>query len=178
MDLHPYDGVNRRFLHTDIDRTAGFDVIARILRLPISLLKNDILYDLSFYSGGVGIIDRLAISLPADVTLWASIIDKLGAKTIEAANQNSDWASDLAWLVSDGEDDEEEENELIIVDREAAIKFVNGERYKFQTSCKTIDRIYFTEESNVNSWCALWGEDRNIKALHYLVCQVNDWDAN
>ena len=118
LNLHPYDGVERCFRHTDRDRTTGFEVIARVLHLPVPSAYNVIFYDLSFYSGGVGIIDRLAISLPANRTIWESVITSFRAETLEEAN-NSDWAPELFWLLSSGED---EEDETTVIVCEAAVE--------------------------------------------------------
>jgi hypothetical protein len=164
MDLHPYDGAERRFWHTDRDRTIGLDVIARLLP-SIGSSPNDLRYDLSFYSGGIGIIDRLAIALPVNPTVWQSVIAKLKAKTIADANQDAEWVADLALLIWDIEEDDE--NEPSVVEYEAAIKFVNSERREFQTLCTTLDKIYFTDGSNVNGWCVLWGNDRYLNYLAY-----------
>jgi hypothetical protein len=65
MNLHPYDNIERRYRHTDIPNAEGLAVAARLLQLPEPLSGDEVFYDLSFFSGGIGVLDRLAISLPA-----------------------------------------------------------------------------------------------------------------
>jgi hypothetical protein len=66
MNLHPYDGVERRYRHTDAERDTGLAIVARLLRLPHISSSQVVGYDLSFYSGGIGVLDKLAITLQAD----------------------------------------------------------------------------------------------------------------
>ena len=162
MELHPYDGIERCFRHTDTDRTTGFDIIAQLLQLQICPPYNDILYDLSFYSGGFGIFDRLAISLPANRKIWESTIVKLGAKTLEDANQDLSWTSELVWLLSD-----DEEDEIAVILRETAVRFINNSRCEFQSSCKMVNWIYFIDGSNINHWGTLWGDATRLNYRAY-----------
>jgi hypothetical protein len=92
MDLHPYDGVERRFRHTDAEREMGLAIVAQLLRLPRIPSNHVLLYDLSFYSGGIGALDNLAITLQPDQATWASIAEALRAKTPEQASQDARWA--------------------------------------------------------------------------------------
>lgn len=65
FDLHPYDGTDRRFRDSDADTTKGRRIVAFLLRLPAPPPLEGLRYDLNFYSGGIGVLDRLAISIVA-----------------------------------------------------------------------------------------------------------------
>lgn len=156
IKLHPYDGLERRFRHTDKDRRAGLEIIAQLLLLPIDSLGEGTLYDLSFYSGGIGTLDRLAITLPASSRLWVKVVAALGLQTPEEAMNDSDWFEDFIWLLAG--------DESIASLSDAAVAFVNRERLEFQAPCSPSDLIYFAPHSTVNSWLALWGDEA---MLHY-----------
>ena len=159
MELHQYDGVNRRFRHTDSDRETGLAIVAQLLYLPIPPSDDGVLYELSFSSGGMGILDTLAITLPADRTLWANLITAVGAKTPEDAITDLGWADDLVWLLSN------EQEPLAL--REAAVQFINRTRCTFQAVCDTTHRILFADGSNVNTWSVLWGDDTRLNYCGY-----------
>jgi hypothetical protein len=158
VDLHPYDNVERRFRHTDQARADGREVVARVLHLS-EPPAGDVFYDLSFFSGGIGVVDQLAITLPADPALWSRVISSLRARTPEEAVADRSWAGDLIWLLTD------EEEEVPI--RPAAIQFINRHRQDFQAKCDSSSRILFGNESNVNCWSVVWGDDTQLDYLGY-----------
>jgi hypothetical protein len=160
MDLHPYDNVEHRFRHTDATRDEGYAVAARVLGVP-ETLAGEVLFDLSFFSGGIGVLDRLAITLPADPALWSSVASFLRGRTPEEATVDASWARDFIWLLTD------EEEEVPI--RPAAVRFINQQRREFQGECLPSSRILFRHESDVNGWEALWGDDTRLNYLGY--CQ-------
>ncbi len=157
--MHPYDGVERRFRHTDADRNTRLDLIAQLLHLPKPPAGDDVLYDLSFYSGGIGVLDNLAITLAADPAIWASVTTVLAARTPEEAVTDPGWADDFVWLLT-GE-------EAQVSAREAAVQFINSERRDFQSACDATSRILFVDASDVNSWVALWGDDATLNYRSY-----------
>ena len=154
-DLHPYDGSEKQFRHSDPDRDAGLVVVAHLLRLPHPPSGDAVLYELSFYSGGIGILDRLAITLAADPTTWERVVEALRAKTPEDAANDPDWADDFLWLLG-------VEDALVSI-REGAIAFINNERREFQSLC----HIFFVAGSNVNGWTVLWGDDTTFNYYGY-----------
>lgn len=158
MDLHPYDNVERRFSHTDAARTEGRSVVARVLRLPAPP-TGELLYDLSFFSGGIGVLDHLAITLPADPALWSQITASHRGHTPEAAAWDDEWARELIWLLTGEEGD--------VPIRPAAVQFVNRHRREFQTECTLASRILFEYPSDVNDWTAVWGDDTWLNYLGY-----------
>ncbi len=158
MDLHPYDNVERRFRHTDSAGEEGRGVVARVLRLP-QPPAGKLLYDLSFFSGGIGTLDKLAVTLPADPALWSCVATSFSGRTPEEAAQDRSWIEDLLWLLT-GE-------ELEVPIRPAAVQFINQHRREFQAECVSSSRILFGHESDVNDWEALWGDDTLFNYLGY-----------
>lgn len=158
MDLHPYDNAERRFRHTDPARDEGRVVVARVLRLP-EPPAGELLYDLSFFGGGIGVLDRLAIALPADPELWSRVASSLRGRTPEEAAAVRSWAGELTWLFT-GE-------EGVVPIRPAAVRFINQHRREFQAECVPSSRILFGRESDVNDWVVLWGEDTRLNFLGY-----------
>ncbi|HEY7180908.1 MAG TPA: hypothetical protein VIC84_05795 [Blastocatellia bacterium] len=159
MDLHPYDGVDRRYRHTDADPSMGLAIVEHILGLPRIPPSEGVLYDLSFYSGGIGVLDRLAIAIPADPGLWAGVITALNAREPEDAANDVVWAGDFRWLIQGAE-------QLSPI-REAAMKFVNSERIPFQEECTPRSRLLFQSDSDVNDWAVIWGTDHHLNYLGY-----------
>lgn len=158
VDLHPYDSVRRRFCHTDAAQDEGRALIARLLGLPAPL-AGELLYDLSFFSGGIGVIDHLAITLPSDGALWSRVAGSLCARTLAEAAADQSWAGDLIGLLTG----EEEAVPL----RPAAVQFINQHRREVQAECAPASCILFGYESNVNDWVVLWGEDAQLNYLGY-----------
>jgi hypothetical protein len=149
LNLHPYDGVERRFRHTDADPETGLALVAKLLSIEVPIeVRREALYNLSFYSGVVGVVDHLAITIPADPGVWQEVVDKLQLRTPQQASEDASWADDFAWLVCSD-----------------AVEFLNSERQPFQDPCEASGRIYFQQSSDVNHWIAVWGCDQR---LHYL----------
>jgi hypothetical protein len=158
VDLHPYDNVERRFRHTDPARDEGRVVVARVLGLP-EPPAGELLYDLSFFSGGIGVLDREAITLPADSALWSSVASSLRGRTPEEAATDRSWVRKLIWLLTDGEEE--------VPIRPAAVRFINQHRRAFQAECVPSSRILLGHESDVNDWVVLWGDDTRLNYLGY-----------
>jgi hypothetical protein len=159
MDLQPYDGIERRFRHTDVDPRAGLDLIARLLRLSQPPAPDEALYELSFYSGGTGVLDRHALAIRVTPAVWAHVASALNAVTPEEAGMAPDWADELAWLLAG----EEERIPL----RHAAVAFINSKRRDFQAECSPADHILIVDGSGVNYWSVLWGTDQLLNYLGY-----------
>jgi hypothetical protein len=159
VDLHPYDGRERDFRHTDVDRAAGLHIVAKVLALPQAPEVDGVKYELSFYSGGIGILDKLAITLPAGVASAEAVVARLGLVTPDAAAADEAWGSDFLWLV----DDEEEPLPL----RQAAIRFINEERRSFQPECLGTDSFWFANDCSVNAWTALWEHEGALSFLGF-----------
>jgi hypothetical protein len=153
-DLHPYDGGTRVFAHADADPSKGLAIVARVLGTPSASLVEP-RYQLSFYSGGLGIEDRLAISVTGADAL-AALGKRLRLCTPEEAAADPNAREDFLWLVED------EDHPLPVA--EAAARFLNERRASFQDVC-TPTALWFDADSTVNAWTAVWlAEGR----LHYL----------
>jgi hypothetical protein len=159
MDLHPYDGVDRHYRHSDADPAAGLAIVARTLGLAETPSSEGLLYDLSIYSGGIGVLDRLAIAIPADPGLWGAVTAALTAREPEDAANDAEWAKDFLWLMHG--------NEPPSPVREAAMKFVNRERRSFQEQCTPGSRLLFQRHSDVNDWAVIWGTDARLNYLGF-----------
>lgn len=157
MDLHPYDGGTRCFSHTDANRANGLQTVARVLSIQQSSLPKQTLYDLSFYSGGMGIMDRLAITLPVNEELIAEIMQGLDAWSPESLVADPEFAEGFLWFINAEEDPDSS--------RERAVDFINKHRQSFQTDCAPEHEIWFDAWSDCNDWKALW---RTGNHLHYL----------
>ena len=150
-DLHPYDGVTRRFRHTDAETAAGLAAVGKLLRWagPLAGLE----YDVSFYSGGVGVLDTLAITFSVGAEGWGPFVRALDAVAVVELVGDEDFL----WLVRGDE-------ETVAV---AVVEFVNEQRKEFQPVCLGTDRVFFQRWSNVNDWLVLWGADSRLSYLAY-----------
>jgi hypothetical protein len=75
--LHDYQGIRHHFKDDDLNPRLlerGQAIIIEILKLPSLIDVSPIRYDLSFYSGGMGIIDNLFIKLSCNSTKASEII--------------------------------------------------------------------------------------------------------
>lgn len=146
-DLHPYDGKTRRFAHDDAEAGEGPSLVARLLGLDAPPAGDGLRYELSFYSGGIGVLDHLAIAVPADAARVARVVRHLGGRSPEEAIKIPAWAESFRWLV--GADDAP-------TIRDAAVRFLDEQRSAFQPACEVGHEIWFAEDSGVNTWSAAW----------------------
>jgi len=159
MDLHPYDGKEHRYRHTDSDLAPGVRIVMDLLHLPAPPSASGLMYDLSFYSGGIGVMDRLAITLPRESSNVPVILARLSCKPPEEIASDPSCQDDFLWLI-DNEDDP-------LPVRAAATRFINENRQEFQPECQVSSAMWFVAESNVNAWTALWETDGVLSYLAY-----------
>jgi hypothetical protein len=156
-DLHPYDGQERCFRHDDWDppRLArGRALVARMLSLLSPPPPEGLRYDLRFYSGGIGVMDRIHVALPLAPAEVDAIVARLGLQVPEAAAGDAVWGEDFVWLVQD------EDDPCLL--REAVERFVEKERADFQPSLGAQGRVWFAPASGVNAWSVLYEADRDV----------------
>lgn len=155
-DLHPYDDKTRLFQHTDPDPSEGLVIAAGLLGRPAGSLV-DARYRLSFYSGGFGIIDKLAISVACDdpPSVFAARDDLWSPEELAA---DAELKAGFLWLVED------EDAPLPVA--EAAARFVNAERQPFQPACAP-DALWFESISGVNAWTATWLAEGRLNLLAF-----------
>ena len=159
-DLHPYDNKDRRFRHDDVDpsqRLRASKVIARVLALPSPPPSEGLRYNLSFYSGGLGIVDRLAITFPCSPAEVDAIVARLQFVTPEIAVTDAAAREGLENLVLD----EDEPQSL----RTGMRAFVEKERAEFQPPPGERSRVWFSPDSGVNFWSLVYEQDG---LLHFI----------
>ena len=125
MNLHPYDGKQRRFRHDDADPAEGTCIVERILRIDLPRPIPELRYELSFYSGGIGVIDHIWISLLTGDT--ATLIANLGFA--------AQLTPDICELVDDD-----------------VAGFIAGHRAPFQPAPAPDAAVWFDAWSGVNHW--------------------------
>lgn len=158
MFEHAYDNVEYRFRHTDPDPLRGLALVQDLLRLPRPPALEATRYDLSFHSGGMGVLDRHAVALDMDLPGWVRSLRLLDAVALDEACGDEEWREDLLWLI---------EREQDASPRDAAIRFINEARQPFQPECTATSAIFFGRWSNVNDWTVLWQCGSTINLLAY-----------
>lgn len=156
-DMHPYDGIDYRYTSSDADKEKAIRVIQNILGFAPE--TNGLDYSLNFYSGGIGVDDRLAIRCKFTSFDWPLVIGKLNLKQPSEALANPDWGEDFAWLVSNNEAPSD-----ISAD---CCNFISTNKKVFQDSVSLENTFLFTDESNVNSWCVVWVVENNLNYLSF-----------
>jgi len=161
-DLHPYDGKERRFRHDDADpsqRVRDLALVARVLGLPAPPPSEGLRYDLRFYSGGMGILDRLHVALPCAPAEVDALVARLGLATPEAAVADEAWREDFEWLVLD----EDEPRSL----QAAVAAFIEENRTELQPSSDEHARVWFSRESGVNAWSLVYEQDGVLSLIAF-----------
>jgi hypothetical protein len=156
-DLHPYDGQERCFRHDDMDpsrRARGRALVAKVLSLVSPPLPEGLRYDLRFYSGGIGVQDRLHVALPLAPADVDAVVARLGMQVPDVVASDETWGEDLLWLVQD----EDDPRPL----REAVERFVAKERADFQPSLGAHGRVWFDPTCSVNGWSVLYEADGDV----------------
>ncbi len=136
----------------------GLNRVAQLLGLSTPPPIQDLYFDLHFSSGGIGVYDNLAISIPATKELWESVRAFLNVSTPQQI-ADGEWGEDFIWLIAG----EEAPGSI----EEAAEAFINEERSEFQSTCRVGQTILFQVESNVNDWIGLWGTTDRLNYLGF-----------
>jgi hypothetical protein len=158
-NLHPYDGVTRRFRDDDTDpaRVArGRGLVESLLRLPE--LPAGLRYDFSFLSDGCGVFDRLFAAFPCAMDEAEAIARRAGFIASDGAWDASDRES-LEWLVSL----EDHPGGMAA----AVAAFVAEQRTEFQRAPAADMRVWFTSNSDVNGWALLYAVDGELAYIAY-----------
>jgi hypothetical protein len=149
----------RRFRHTDGDPIEGLAAVTRVLRLPRQPSTTGLLYDLTFFSEGLGIIDRLAITLPVDAAAVRAWVEHLNAFPPDVADADATWGDEFRGLVHRHDDTLTPEVALAV--------FISEQRHAIQPTCKLNDPAWVCVDSGVNSWAMLWYRDGLLSYLAY-----------
>lgn len=153
--MRPYDGIDYRYTNSDADKESAIGIIQNILGFVPETDGLD--YSLNFFSGGIGVDDRLAIRCKFCPSDWPLVVGKLNLKHPSEALANPDWGEDFAWLVSNGE---------ALSDADFC-SFVNANKREFQDSLPLENTPFFTDESNVNTWCVVWIVENRLNYLSF-----------
>jgi len=141
MNLHPYDDKECVFRYDDASRDDGLAHVARILKLPAA--PRGALFDLRFFSGGIGIFDNLAIALAADEAEVARIVAACG---FVAADE-----SELDGMLGEN----------------ALVEFIAHGRHGFHPDYADGDPIWIEPGSDVNHWSVMWFSGGMLAYLGY-----------
>jgi hypothetical protein len=150
-DLHPYDGRERRFRFDNETRERGRAIVARVLKLPV--VPHGARFELSFYSGGIGIFDNVAIAIPA--TRDEAV--RIAAVNGFAGPDETD--HDLVHLVQD-------EDAPLPFDT-ALAEFIARKRAAFQPDFVAGAAVWIEPGSGINSWNVMWHADGELAYLGY-----------
>ncbi len=155
--MREYDGREKRYKKSDQNIKKNLDIIENLLGFRPFLEQLD--FDLSFYSGGTGVDDSLTISCEASPSQIEKSINKLHMYSPEQAVKESEWREDFLWLVA-GED---ECSDILI----SASSFINEIKENFQDSCFPNNKMYFSFESNVNSYTVIWIIGKKLNYIYF-----------
>lgn len=153
--MRTYDGIDYRYSSNDPEQEKAIEVIATIL--GFRPLATDLDYALNFYAGGTGIGDRLAIRCLYVAADWPAIAQSLRLKQVSEVTSPPDWEEAFRWLI----DAEGIEGAL----ENHSLRFINNQKLRFQDVADESWEVFFSNESDVNSWCVVW---RDSVRLNYL----------
>jgi hypothetical protein len=148
VDLHPYDGKERRFRYDDATCENGRAIVAKIMQLPVA--PRGALFDMTFYSGGVGIFDRVAIAFAATHDDAVQIACALAFVAADAGD------GALGWFVGD---------ELPVAAELA--RFIAERRHGFQPDYADGDPLWFEAGSDIDHWAVAWHSGGMLAYLGY-----------
>lgn len=151
--MREYNGIEYQYNSNHPEKVIG--VITNIL--GFTPLASDLNYSLNFYSSGSGIDDCLAIYCRYGTADWPAIAQALRLKHVSEVPDDTDWHE--AWLgLLDAEG-------MAGVPEQPLFQFINQHRHAFQAPADACWEVFFSNESDVNSWCVVW---RNNSHLNYL----------
>ena len=157
--MREYDGVEVRYCRPDADLAKSLQVVENLLDFAPDPLLLD--FDLSFWAGGAGVLDKLAISCNITPEQWQTLKQKLDLYSPEEMVARDDCREDFIWLVAD----DEECCDILAT----SAQFINDNKAAFQETCLESHAIYFSYMSDVNGWTAVWEQGGRINYAYF--CQ-------
>ncbi|QYK08781.1 hypothetical protein [Shewanella mangrovisoli] len=157
--MREYDGIEVRYRRPDADLAKSLQVIENLLGFAPELQQLD--FDLSFWAGGAGVLDKLAISCNVSPAQWLTLKQKLDLYSPEEMIAREDCREDFIWLVAD----DEECGDILA----ASAQFINDNKAPFQGTCDISQSIHFGYMSDVNTWTAVWRKGSRINYAYF--CQ-------
>jgi DNA-binding transcriptional LysR family regulator len=162
-NLHPYDGRDRRFAHDDADpeqRARGRALVATLLSLAAPPAEVGLRYALSFFSGGIGVLDRMHVAMPCAAELAEAIATGAGMWTLEQLLADDELRPEIEWLVYDEEHPERSPQEQLVA-------FIEDERVPFQPPPHAGMRAWLLPHSGVNAWSLVYAVDGELAFIGF-----------
>jgi hypothetical protein len=144
--MRKYDGIDYRYKSGGQNDKEALGIITGILGFEPETIGLE--YDLNLYSGGIGVHDRLAFCCSMTDRQIELSVNKLRLISPEEAIADPSWGEDFAWLLG--------QEGHVYAALDLSINFINQSRKPFQSSCSDHSHVLFSEESNVNTWTAVW----------------------
>ena len=157
--MREYDGIEKRYQRPDADLAKSLMIIENLL--GFTPLEDRLEFDLSFWAGGSGVLDKLAVSCSVTPEQMELAQDKLRLYSPEAAIALDEWRDDFIWLV----EDEDVCTDVLV----RSAHFINENKAPFQDVCLKTQSIYFAYMSDVNGWTAVWGQQDRLNYAYF--CQ-------
>ena len=157
--MREYEGVELRYCRSDTNLAKRLPVVENLLGFAPDPQQLD--FDLSFWAGGAGVLDKLAISCNVSPEQWQTLKQKLDLYSPEEMVARDDCREDFIWLVAD-----DEECCGILA---TSAQFINDNKAAFQETCLESHAIYFSYMSDVNGWTAVWEQGGRINYAYF--CQ-------
>jgi hypothetical protein len=154
--MREYDNIEYRYKTGDANCERALKFASSTLGFAPDTAR--LKFDLSFFSGGIGVLDKLAFSCFVGPEQWEPLIGRLNLVAPHAAMNDAGWREDFAWLVKHTESGSVEES---------CCAFINAEKKGFQGTCTPGDGIFFFKGSDVNSWTAVWGSGGEVNYLYF-----------
>jgi len=155
--MREYDNVDYRYSSQDGGKEKAIDFISAFLGFTPEF--STLVFDLNFFSGGIGVHDRLAFSCNATIGQLEKAVEKRHLIVPAAIEANLECGEDFEWLVNSAGVRRPIE--------ESCLDFLNAEKREFQDPCTAKCQMHFAQFSNVNTWTAVWGEEGRLNCLHY-----------
>ncbi len=155
--MRPYDGIDYHYEHNDAKQKDSIQIIVNLI--GFQPLPDELSYSLNFYAGGTGIDDRLAVRCHIDEASWPVVVRKLRLRHRVDAAQDPVWGEQFRWLLgAEGDHDSVDEH---------CYQFINSNKLGFQDQADEKWEIFFTDESDVNSWCVVWQANGRLNYLSF-----------
>lgn len=152
-----YDGVEHRYSSDDMRPENAIGEISNLLGYRPS--PEELAYSLSFYAGRIGVDDRLAVRCRYEESFWPDVVQHLRLIALDQAESDELSFEGLRWLFE-------------LEDAPAplglhALQFINSHKHTFQDTATDTTQVFFTRESDVNSWCVVWRSERSLNYLSF-----------
>lgn len=155
--MRSYNGVEHRHEGAGSDTRKILEVVEKLIGFrPV---PSDLDYSLSFYAGGTGIDDRLAVRCRLQKSDLSAAVRHLRLVDVDQVAAGAEWLEELRWLM-DAEDSEVPLHEL-------SSAFIEAERRQFQDHPTTTSKVFFSATSDVNSWCVVWLSGEYLNYLSF-----------